>query len=280
MSILRVFPERTSMTPDDNYVRIGEPDLLPLPEDITSIHVSCVFTWRMDRCRQLRKVWKDKTGLPVLLGGPAFGDPGDDFVPGVYLKRGVTITSRGCPNRCGWCFVPKREGALRALPIAEGYVVQDNNLLACPREHFESVCEMLGRQRRGARFVGGFEAACLEEWHLGALARLRIAEIWLACDTTAALNAVRYAVSRLTHLPSLRAVKEPRRKLRCYVLIGHGAETLADAEKRLEAVWNVGCLPFAQLYCNDKGRVQAGPEWRALARKWSRPAAMFATHKD
>ena len=168
---------------------------------------------------------------------------------------------------------------MRLLSIADGNVVQDNNILACPEVHFERVCRMLARQRRGARFVGGFEANLLRAWHIKHMAPLGINEIWLACDTTAAIHALRGAVAMLSELPSLRAVKRPRQKLRCYVLIGRGSATIAQAEERLEAVWGAGCLPFAQLYRDDGGLVQATQPWLDLARKWSRPAIMAAAHR-
>lgn len=279
MKILRVFPERTSMTPTDDLVRIGAPDLLPDPDDITQVHVSCVFTWHRDLCRQLRKLWKERLGVPVILGGPAFEDEGHAFVPGRYLKHGITITSRGCPNRCAWCYVPKREGELRLLPITDGDTVQDNAILACPEDHFAAVCEMLTRQAKGARFVGGFDAKMLSHRHIKHMAPLRIREIWLACDTMAALGPLSRAVEMLRCLPAMTSVADPRQKLRCYVLIGRGAESIDRAERRLDAVWRAGCLPFAQLFRDDNGLVQTSREWRALARKWSRPAAMYAAHK-
>ena len=61
-------------------------------------------------------------------------------------------------------------------------------------------------------------------------------------------------------------------KLRCYVMVGYGGESVAEAEAALEAVYRLGFLPFAQLYRADPPRTYS-PEWRALARKWSRPAA-------
>ena len=49
----------------------------------------------------------------------------------MYMKPGYVITSRGCPNRCWFCAVPKREGyQLRELPVTDGWIVADDNLLA------------------------------------------------------------------------------------------------------------------------------------------------------
>ena len=279
MKILRVFPVKTSSTPNDDLVRIGEPDGLPLPE-VDEIHISCVFTWHKDYCEHLRNVWDDIAAVPVRVGGPAFGDAGGDFVPGRYIKRGVTFTSRGCPNKCAFCYVPKREGDLRLLPITEGNEIQDNNIFACPMQHFKAVCEMLERQRKGARFVGGVDARLVSGRHVQNMWHLRIQELWLACDTPGAITPLRAAVNLLSQLPAVKKVKSPRNKLRCYVLVGSGDERLEQAEKRLEEVWGAGCLPFAQLYRDDRGVKRFSPQWKALIRKWSRPAAMVAAHKE
>jgi hypothetical protein len=98
-SIARVFPRRTSATPDDDLSFINcPPPLLTLPE-IREAHVSVAFTWDLPRAEQLARQW-EAVGVPVKIGGPAFNEPGGDFVPGLYLRRGNVITSRGCPNRC------------------------------------------------------------------------------------------------------------------------------------------------------------------------------------
>jgi len=159
---------------------------------------------------------------------------------------------------------------LRLLPIVPGYMVQDNNVTAFPRAHFEALCRMLSRQSRAARLIGGLQAARLKPWHIERLRGLRIKDVWLAADHDDALPAVRRAA---------RALALPRRKLRCYVLVGFDGETLPQAEARLEAVWDAGCLPFAQPYRDENGGPEYGPDWRKFVRTWSRPAAMFAAHR-
>jgi hypothetical protein len=93
---------------------------------------------------ELVKEWN--AVAPVSVGGPAYASDAGEFVPGMYLRNGYIITSRGCPNRCRYCLVPRREGVLRLLPIRDGWNVLNNNLLACPRSHQEAVFQMLTRQ--------------------------------------------------------------------------------------------------------------------------------------
>jgi hypothetical protein len=86
------------------------------------------------------------------------------FTPGMFLKEGCTITSRGCPKKCGWCSVPKREGAIRELAIKPGWIVQDNNLLACSERHLRAVFAMLQEEDRAIFFNGGLDKHFLKDW--------------------------------------------------------------------------------------------------------------------
>ncbi|KKM72417.1 hypothetical protein LCGC14_1420750 [marine sediment metagenome] len=268
-TLIRVFPRRTSYTPTDEYAFVGDPPLIR-PDGLT-VHVSVVFTWDQEEGERLATAWAQYYPS-VQLGGPAFGNGGNNFVPGRYVVNGVTFTSRGCNRKCPWCLVPEREGRLSLLSIASGNIIQDNNLLACPRAHISAVFEMLKRQRRSAIFAGGLDASLVDDWVAQEMAGLRIGSVFLAADTRAAVAPLREATRRLSFLS--------RRKLRCYVLIGFGGESIAAARERLEAVWEAGCLPFAQLYQPPDQHIYYDAAWRALAREWSRPAAMFANHRS
>jgi len=179
--------------------------------------------------------------------------------------NGGTITSRGCPERCPWCFVPKREGPIRELTIKPGYIVQDNNLLACSAKHIENVFDMLRDQRRAAVFKGGLSARLLVDRHRELIDSIRVSEIWIACDTQRSVRWVERASKILDGIPI--------GKRRVYMMIGYEEdESIASAEKRIEKVFSLGFLPFTQLYQGENMKVYS-KEWRALASKWSRPAA-------
>ena len=262
------------MTPTDAMAFIGFPPGWPqralwMPE-ADEVHVSVAFTWDVVRAEEMAEAWR--TYYPaVKIGGPALGGPLNGFEPGLYVKEGVTFTHRGCPNHCPWCLVPQNEGDLQLLPITPGWVNQDNNLLATPREHQEQVYAMHRAQSRATTFAGGLDARLVDDWVADQLRQLRIKEVFLAADTEAALTPLLGAVDRLSFLG--------RNKLRCYVLIGFDGETMEQATRRLEAVWAIGCLPFAQLYQPPDHYIRYSREWKQLARQWSRPAIMRAMHK-
>src|SRR5262245_12862759 len=151
MKIIRVFPRRTKATPDDEFayscrergpIEDAFPDLAAFGAEPDEIHVSVSFTQDRARAEQLAEVWKRVA--PIKIGGVGWNDDaGGEFVPGRYIKPGYTITSRGCPRRCWFCSVHRRDPVVRVLPVQDGYNVLDDNLLACPRPHVEEVFAML-----------------------------------------------------------------------------------------------------------------------------------------
>lgn len=263
-----MFPKRNKWTPTDEMVFIGDPPLFRPNDPNIPVRVSITFTWDIQEGKRLLSAWKTYYN-DVRVGGPAFGDKGYEFIPGLYLKEGVTITSRGCPKKCKWCYVPEREGKIRTLEIKNGWIVQDNNLLACPDQHIKNVFEMLKRQGKAISFNGGLDTVYLKEWHRKELDEIKIKELWFACDTPIGIKLLEKA-SKI-----LEGIKPYKR--RCYVMIGWGGETLLEAEKRLERVYGLGFYPFCQLYRNNT-KIQYDVNWRRLARKWSRPAAYNCKH--
>lgn len=261
--MIRVFQRKTKWTPDDDLAFVGDPTLFIPNDRKIPVRVSCAFSWDIHEAERLGRSWS-RFFDDVQVGGPALGDPGADFEPGLFLKKGVTITSRGCIRNCPFCFVPKREGKIREYPIHDGWILQDNNILACSKSHQKAVFEMLRRQPKQIDFNGGLDSRLLRPWHVKEFEKMRVRHFWFACDMPDATDPLEVVADLMGGFKQWQK--------RCYVLIGFAGETAAEAEKRLEAVFNLGFLPFAQLYQGDKKRPWT-PEWGKLQRKWCRPAA-------
>jgi hypothetical protein len=135
------------------------------------VHVSVTFTYDKAFAEYLAEQWKHVA--PVKVGGVAYGDRGAEFVPGRYIRPGYVFTSRGCPRRCWFCSVWKRDPVPRLLPLVDGWNILGDNLLACPRDHVQSVFSMLRRQNRRIEFTGGLEALSLQDYQVEVLASLR-----------------------------------------------------------------------------------------------------------
>lgn len=271
MRIARVFSRRTTATPDDDLVfTIPPPKQLP---EIDEVHVSVAFSYDMEKAEQLAEQWR-KVGVPVRIGGPAFNEPGGDFVPGLYLRKGYVITSRGCPNRCWFCSVPAREGyKIRELPITEGFNVLDDNLLACSERHIFAVFDMLKRQKEKPIFTGGLEARLLKAWHVDLLRESKTRRMYFAYDTKADYEPLVEAGKILRD----GGITKASNRAKCYVLIGYDGDTLDKADKRLRDTWAAGFVPYAMLYRDKSGIVNQ--EWKSFQRIWVRPEIVISRLK-
>jgi len=260
--MIRVFARKTKWTPTDDLAFYTRPPLFVRDWNRSEmVMVSATFTWDIETAYALARAWKLHFDN-VQVGGPAFGDPGGEFVPGRFVKNGMTFTSRGCPKRCPWCLVPQREGRIRELEIQPGNIVQDNNLLACSRGHIEKVFEMLAGQKRGIQFKGGLDIDYMQPWHIEMFKKIKVAELWVACDNEAGLSRLDKAVDLLSDYLI--------EKKHCYVLVGKDGETTQRAQARCEAVYRMGFLPYAQLYRDEKASSVRG-DWRTFCYFWSKP---------
>lgn len=275
MRLIRVFPRRTRATPTDDLAYFGPPDLFAEADEV---HVSVTFTWDKPAAERLAEEWRHVA--PVKVGGVAYGDRGEEFVPGRYIKPGYIFTSRGCPRRCWFCSVWKRDPQPRLLPIVDGWNILDDTLMACPRNHVEAVFDMLRQQNRRVEFTGGLEALSLQDYHVDLLAGLKPRpNCFFAYDPDDDFEVLADAAGRLIAAGFTAA----SHRLRCYVLIGYPKDTPAEAEARLARVTSVGYTPMAMLWRPDSPaamRYAPGPEWRRLQRRWARPAIIHGSTKE
>jgi len=262
MKIMRVFPRKTSATPTDELAIVNRAPVAS--DECDEVHISVTFTWDIPLAESLYIDWS--WVAPTKIGGPAFKDPGEDFVPGKYVKEGYVITSRGCPNNCWFCSAWKNEGRqVRELPIHEGWNLLDNNILACSEEHQIKVFEMLSRQPQKPRFTGGLEAARLRRWHAEWFKKLKPTSAYFAYDTPDDYAPLIRAADILKNAGILK-----NHTYGCYVLIGHDGDTFPAAEYRLISVIKMGFFPQAMLY--NRGVDMPLSEmkaWRRFQRLWA-----------
>ena len=259
---MRVFIKRTSQTPIDKYATIGFPSLF-LPQDIDEVHISTIFSWDIEKALRLKRNY-ELYYPKVLVGGPAFADGNYDpkFTSGRYVKKGITITTRGCNFKCPFCLVDKKEGKFREINIEAGNVIQDNNILLASRDHLRKVFDMLKTQK-GIRFVGGLDKRLLKDWHIEELRSLKIKELWLAFDSWDNKK------DFVKVMDKLKRAGFSRNQIRCYVLAGFN-EPIQTSEERLRFVYECGALPFIQKY-RDENDNKLSKENSKFIRRWSRP---------
>ena len=265
MRIARVFPSKTSMCPQDKDSYFGLPDFFTPQYD--EIHISVTFTWDIQKAYVLKGSWNSYG--KVIMGGVAIsGESNKPMVSGMYLKKGITITSRGCNNNCSFCMV--RNGLIELDTFPEGNIIQDNNILACSDKHRRKVWSMLSKQQ-GIEFNGGLEKSRITPKIAKELRSLSIKTLWLACDQPNATKSLAKAVHNLTKVGFTRS------HLYCYALCG---KDMQEEEERMKEIWKIGCMPFAQLYKNKDDSMNYSRQWKQFARRWSRPAIIRSRMKQ
>lgn len=267
--IARVFPRRTKLTPTDKDVYIGFPDLLTPHYD--QVNISVTFSYDKQKAEQMAVSWErycDK----LTIGGIAYGDRGETFFAGQYLRFGALITSRGCPNSCWFCDVPDREGDIRELPIQEGWNLLDSNILACSENHIKSVFNILEyskhKYHQPVEFTGGLEAKKLQDWHVDFFKILHPKQLFCAYDTPDDYEPLIIA-GQMLHKAEI-----PFNSRRCYVLCGFHGDTKDKAENRMLKTIKAGFIPMAMVYRNYNGSYDYS--WSKFQKEWTRPAIMRA----
>lgn len=169
--------------------------------------------------------------------------PGCDFAIG-YLTR-------GCPNRCRWCVVPRKEGGIRPYRTWEELVRQDtnklvlmdNNILAC--KHGIRQLESLTGSIYRIDLNQGMDARLVDDGIADILSRIRwIRFIRFSCDQKSQIEPIRKTIELL----GKHGVKPYR--IFIYLLV---TEDIQDASDRVEALKEYKAINlYAQAERNER----------------------------
>ena len=236
----------------------------PVAGRYDKVYLSKVFTHTPD-CR-------DEYRCEVIRGGTGYRDYTTTLPEAVehtcpdYSLYGVGeaygFLTRGCPNRCPWCVVPHKEGAIRPHADIEEFlagrkraVLLDNNVLASAW----GLAQIEKIVRLGVRvdFNQGLDVRRIARNPELAelLARVRwLRFLRMAYDSCAVQEDVHNLVKLL-----VKCGLSPR-KLFFYVLV---RDDIGDALERIRELKALGCVPFAQPYRDFSGDAKPSREaWR------------------
>lgn len=185
------------------------------------------------------------------------------------LNYSLGFLTRGCPNKCQWCVVPKKEGMIRSHAEASEFVAHkdvvllDNNVLA--HDHGIDQLEVLKRMSVKVDFNQGLDARRIDEGVARRLADLRwLHPLRLACDTAAQIPEIQKAVTLL------RWHNTTPRRYFVYVLI----KDIDDALERIRFLKGMDLDPFAQPYRDFTTNAEPTKEQKDLAR-WCNHKAIY-----
>lgn len=161
------------------------------------------------------------------------------------------FTSRGCPNKCGYCSVWRIEPGIWAVPNWKEHVdprrpnlmISDNNLSALPADHLEDVVRFCADMKKKVVFDNGFDVKRITPDMARTLSSIQFAP-----------SGMRVAFDRIEEDGIFQRAVEHLKKaglkkgtLFAYVLFNFN-DTPAEAIYRMEECIRLGVRPYPQCY--------------------------------
>lgn len=237
----------------------------PLFDDFDKIYASKIFTWTKEK----------KISNKVIIGGTGFfadkkykpknlSKEIEHICPdySIYpnLKASYGFLTRGCPNNCKWCFVPKKEGKIKKHADIEEFtkhknvILMDNNVLAS--DHGIKQIEKISKMGLKIDFNQGLDARLIDDKIAKLLSKVKwYFPVRLACDTSQNIENVRKAIELL------RWHNVTPRNYFVYMLI----DDIESALERVKFLKGMSVTPFAQPY-RDLNGTKPKRELRDFAR--------------
>lgn len=163
------------------------------------VYISKIFNFTpdVDFMIDADEVIRGGTGYDVQSRLPVEVDmmqPDYDIYPLLPKDVAYGFLTRGCPNKCKWCVVPKKEGAIRpymdidqiATPQRRKVILMDNNILAAGDYAKEQLQKIIDRSYR-VDFNQALDARLVTDEFAAQLAQISWLErrIRFGCDTPA-----------------------------------------------------------------------------------------------
>jgi hypothetical protein len=154
-------------------------------------------------------------------------------------KKSFMRWSYGCPNKCGFCVVHKKEGDIYPVepknrnPNGELISVLDNHPFANPE--WKRMIKDLVNFNQPVDFSSGIRVQDFNEEQGRALQQLKLRYLHFAWD-----------LPNENVIPQIKELAKyiPKYKQRCYTLIGKPWSTPEEDQMRVDALDEVGVLPF------------------------------------
>ena len=209
------------------------------------VYSSKVFTWTHSDPYLPKDAIRGGTGHDMAVTLP---EEIEHICPDYSLSsatKSMGFLTRGCIRKCPWCFVPKKEGYIKAHADIDEFcrhkevVLMDNNVLA--HEHGIAQIEKIAKMGLKVDFNQGLDARLIDDSMARLLGKVKWSpSIRLACDSVAMIEPIRKAVELL------RWHNATPSQYFCYVLV----KDIDDALERVKFLKGIYVYPFCQP-CRD-----------------------------
>lgn len=211
--------------------------------------------------------------------------PDYSIYPHIDSRTAYGFLTRGCPNRCPWCVVPRKEGRIRpymdveeiAVEGRDKLVLMDNNILAAGEYAVEQL-EKIIRNGYQVDFNQALDARLVDDRFARLLAQVHWINrrIRFGCDTKGQIEECERAIRMIngygykgeyflyTMIGGKSDFKESYERVHYWWRRNH--------EQRLEHLPNI--YPYAQPY-RDPDNAQNTPMWQRDMAQWVNKHQIF-----
>ena len=174
------------------------------------VYASKVFTFTKDDPYLPPDAIRGGTGYDVTSKlPPEIESTPPDYTIYPQFDAAYGFLTRGCPNKCPWCVVPRKEGAIRAVADIEdicrtntGFrpkaILMDNNFLAAPIDFVREQTDKMRRLKIRVDFNQATDARLYDDERAQIMAKVPwLSMVRISCDTDAMLPHCVAAIRRL-----------------------------------------------------------------------------------
>jgi hypothetical protein len=245
----------------------------PLFPDYDRVYMSKIFNFTPDvydvyNCEVIRggTGYDYRTRLPDPIEA---ADPDYSIYPQVDARTAYGFLTRGCPNKCPWCIVPRKEGPIAPYrdvdTISEGgrrthLILMDNNVLASP--FGLSQIEKIVDRKFHVDFNQALDARLITDEIAQLLARVKwLRYIRLGCDTPAQVTQCERVMEMINRYRGHKAY------YLLYTMIGSDLQEAYERISRWRTMPNVVCV--AQPFRDPLNPHHVIPQWQRDLAQWA-----------
>lgn len=216
------------------------------------------------------EVVKGGTGYDILSMLPEEIDrlqPDYSIYPQVDKRTSYGFLTRGCPNKCKWCVVPKKEGGIRpymdveeiAIEGRTNLILMDNNILAS--DYGLEQIEKIVRLGYRVDFNQALDARLITEDVAQLLAKVRFIDfVRLGCDTPQQIIECERA---------MELIDKHRGKPRYYLMYTMIGSNMNEAYERLTHFRECERVRVVAQPFRDPMRHHDIPQWQSDMARWA-----------
>lgn len=247
------------------------------------VYMSKVFTHTPDFLYAIANadsVIKGGTGYDIFSKLPDDVDclqPDYSIYPWIDKKTAYGFLTRGCPNKCHWCVVPKKEGLIRpymdvdeiAIEGRNRLILMDNNIVAC--DYGIGQIEKIVERKYRVDFNQAIDARLITD----DVARLLSKVKWLGgyvrfgCDTHAQIKYCENVIEKMISYGY-------KGSFMLYTMLHGDIEECYERVSRWREIYGSRVACQSQPVLDFTKKVQNIPQWQKDMARWSNQHTAYA----